>query len=373
MAKDDDYGNRIVDDELEALEERITALYANANNQMNAKITDYMEQFQKDDEKMKKQLEYGLIDKDEYIAWRSDTLLQTKQWTALREQLTQDLVSTDVIASQMINNEIPTVYENSFNFATFMGETYAEVAGIDVSPFTIYNRDAVSYLMKEDPDLLPLLDPNIPKDKRWNRQHINNAVAQGILQGESMDKIAERLEDVVGMDWNGAIRNARTCVISAQNKGRYDSIERSQKAGIPLEKVWRANLDSRTRDSHLLLHNTHPNEKGLFGVGILKVPMKYPADPDGAPEDRYNCRCRLSGVLEGIDHSHDDELYEKMMQEEFYDDWLAMKTREFEELQGKYGKAWEKKMATEKKNKLEKEDKKNGKESSKHRTNRPQG
>ena len=87
--------------------------------------------------------------------------------------------------------------------------------------FTLYNHAAVERLIKENPNLLPL-NPNldIPKDLRWNQQHINSAITQGILQGKSIPDIAKDLQRVTGMDESAAIRNARTAMTGAQNAGK---------------------------------------------------------------------------------------------------------------------------------------------------------
>jgi hypothetical protein len=167
--------------------------------------------------------------------------------------------------------------------------------------------------------------PDEDKDMQWNRQHIQGAVQQGILQGDSMDKIADRLMPVVNMDSNAAIRTARTAVTSVENKGRKDATERVKEAGIPMVETWSCTHDSRTRDTHIMLDGTEPNEQGLYGEGILNTPIAYPADPSGDPEEVYNCRCGLISSIKGIDHSKDDELYEQFMEENYYEDWQTVK------------------------------------------------
>ena len=248
------------------------------------------------------------------------------------DSLAETMVHTDEVAVQMINGQLPSIYADSYNFAGFRGEKYAEVAGYDYHSFNIYNSDAVRILMKEDPDLIPALKAdrqvNVPEDERWNRQHIQSAITQGIVQGDSVDKIAQRLQSVAEMDDNSAIRNARTAVTAVENEARRDATERIKEAGIPMTERWVATIDSRTRDTHLLLDGTNPNEEGLFGEGILDVLLRFPGDPNGEAHEIYNCRCGVSSSLPGIDHSKDMELYEQFMQKEYYDDWLAHKEKE---------------------------------------------
>jgi Phage Mu protein F like protein. len=78
-------------------------------------------------------------------------------------------------------------------------------------------------------------------------EEITSAVVQGILQGESVPKIAERFRNVAEMDYKASIRDARTSVTSAQNAGRIEAIHRAENMGIRMLKQWLATLDDRTK------------------------------------------------------------------------------------------------------------------------------
>ena len=130
---------------------------------------------------------------------------------------------------------------------------------------------------------------------RWNTQKVNSAVLQGVLQGDSMPKIAKRLQSVTDMNKTSAIRNARTSVTGAECKGRQDSYEQAQKDGIELQREWIATKDYRTRHSHIMLDGQ------LVGVD---EPFKsefgdimYPGDPTARPENVYNCRCTVAAKV----------------------------------------------------------------------------
>ncbi len=172
---------------------------------------------------------------------------------------------------------------------------------------------------------------DIPEDKKWNKDHINREITTGIIKGESIPKVADRLARVTDMDKNSATRNARTAMTYAENLGRTESAEKLKDMGIPEEEVWSATYDDHTRDTHLLLDGTKRDEDGYFGAGIIATPLRCPADPSGDPEEIYNCRCRLNIVLKGIDHSQDDDLYEKFMQENYPDDWAKLQASESEQ------------------------------------------
>ncbi len=324
-----DYGMQMADDALQELEKRINRVYRDAAEELSENLFSYMEQYAIADAKMREKLENNLISEDEYTKWRFNKIMRTQQMSAQVEKLTNDMVNTDKLAIAMINNDLPGVYCNGYNFAGFKGELMAQAAGYNYASFSIYNTEAMRIILTEDPDLIPWQPPevNIPADKAWNRKHIQNAIAQGILQGDSIPNISKRLLPIVNMDKNAATRTARTAYTAVQNEGRRDATKKIQDAGIPMQEPWMALMADNTRDTHLMLHGTLPNEKGLYGEGIIPTGnlLRFPADPKGDPEQIYNCRCRVNSFLPGIDHSRDDELYEKMMREEFYNDWVGDK------------------------------------------------
>jgi len=175
-------------------------------------------------------------------------------------------------------------------------------ASVGVS-YTLYDRQTVENLIKKNPDLLPKPRVDVPKDLRWNKQHITSAITQGILQGEDIRKISKRLQGVTDMDRRAAIRNARTMTTSAENAGRSDSYVRAKEMGIPMEQVWLATLDERTRDSHRELDGEAIKVGDKWHHPKFSNGLRYPGDPDGPPAEVYNCRCTMVAVVDGVDPS----------------------------------------------------------------------
>ena len=325
---DDDAGRKIVDEQLIDLEARLTSMYETAAKEMKSDLDKFMSKYEAKDEENKAKVASGEMSQKEYQNWKDRQIFRSDAMKAKIEDLTTRAVNADKQAMAMVNDQLPETYATSYNFGGFRGETYANAAGFDYTQFTIINQEAVKELMTKDPDLIPWkTDPDLAEDKKWNRQHIQEAVRQGIVKGDSMDKIADRLLPVVNMDKNAAIRTARTAVNGIENKGRKDATERVKEAGIPMDEMWSSTHDGRTRDTHILLDKTYPNDQGLFGEGIIPTGnlLEYPGDPSGDPEEVYNCRCGLLSFIKGIDHSKDDDLYAQMMEEEHFDDWLKVK------------------------------------------------
>jgi SPP1 gp7 family putative phage head morphogenesis protein len=127
---------------------------------------------------------------------------------------------------------------------------------------------------------------------------INAETLQGILQGESMDKIAKRLRNVQEMNKTQAIRSARTIVTGAENKGRQDSYERAEKDGIQIMREWIATNDNRTRHWHSELDGTLVGVDEHFENAYGKI--MFPGDPAAHPANTYNCRCTLVAKVNGF-------------------------------------------------------------------------
>lgn len=308
-----DIGHEQTDKELKKLEKKITQEYQKATKEVEKKMNDYLSKFAKKDKEMAKKVKNGEITSQEYAEWRQNQMLTGKRWEQMRDTLAQDLVNADKIAAGMINDTLPDAYALNFNYGTYEVENGAEIN----TSFTLYDHDTVERLMSKDPKMIPKARIDIPKDQLWNRQKITSAVTQGILQGESIDKIAKRLGKVTDMDRNAAIRNARTYTTAAENGGRIDSYERANKQGIEVNKMWMATLDDRTRYEHRHLDGVSiPNDEA-FEIDGYKI--DYPGDPDAEPEMIYNCRCTLVADIKGIDYN--DERNDSKLGEMTYDEW----------------------------------------------------
>lgn len=282
--KKDDYGFKETEKLLNQLESQIHQEYAQASKEMAEKVEKYFAKFQSEDAKHLALYKDGKITKEEYSDWRKRKMLTGKRYTQMRDTLAMDLTKTDSIAMKYVKDKMIDVYALNMNFGTYQIEHETKIN----TSFTLYNHDAVERLITRNPAILPFPKPDKRLDYVWNRQHIQTAITQGILQGESIPKIAKRLERVTGMDERAAIRNARTGITSAQNGGRLESMERVKEKGIGIKKVWLATLDSRTRDSHVDLDGETQEIDEEFSNHLM-----FPGDPEGEPAEVYNCRCRL--------------------------------------------------------------------------------
>ena len=277
------------DEKLEEMEKRLSAIYSRAEKEIQKTADEYFSKFAKQDEAKRKLLEQGKITEDEYTKWRKGKVMYGKRFAEMKEQCAKQLLNVNQTALAYINGELPEVYALNYNALE------SAVDGVGGYSFTLVDADTVRNLAVTDTSLLPYKEIDPAKDIPWNMKKINAETLQGILQGESMDKIAKRIMNVQEMNKTQAIRSARTIVTGAENKGRQDSYARAEADGIILQKEWIATNDSRTRHSHAALDGAIVDQDKKFDNGLM-----FPGDPDGRPEEVYNCRCSVAAVVKGF-------------------------------------------------------------------------
>ena len=284
-----DKAHRLTDKKLEEMEKRLSAIYSRAEKEMQKTADEYFSKFAKQDEAKRKLLEQGKITEEEYTKWRKGKVMYGKRFTEMKEQCAKQLLNVNQTALAYVNGELPEVYALNYNALA------GAVDGVGGYSFTLVDADTVRNLAVTDANLLPYKEIDPAKDIPWNMKKINAETLQGILQGESMDKIAKRLRNVQEMNKTQAIRSARTIVTGAENKGRQDSYARAEADGIILQKEWISTNDSRTRHSHAMLDGAIVDQDKKFENGLM-----YPGDPSGRPEEVYNCRCTLVAKVNGF-------------------------------------------------------------------------
>lgn len=296
-----DKAHLATDELLDKMERRLRAIYTRASDEIGeawkaylqeagAEISDLQRQYQEakaaNDTELARQLGKSLG-----RAKRERTLMD-KRYRELTQQTAEQLAHVNETATAYINNNLPEVYAVNYN-AT--GKAFNGIGGYS---FTLTDADTVRNLVEADRSFLPMRDLDFSRDVAWNIEKMNAEVLQGILQGESMDKIADRLAQVIGMNLRSAISAARTMVTSAENKGRQDGFERAAASGIILEREWIATSDGRTRDWHRELDGVTVAVDEPFENAIGKI--MYPGDPSADGANLWNCRCTIAAKVLGF-------------------------------------------------------------------------
>ena len=311
------------------LEKRIKEIYRRATEEMTDKMESYLDQFVKDIDVMSAKVEAGEISERYFKKWKRDQILLYDQWEKTREKLSDVLFDADNVARDLIKGHLPTVLADGINRTFYDIEKIKEVGDMGIS-FNLTNEQAVKRLIEKQPRLLPVLNEESKtarliregKIKRWNQQHITSEITQGIIQGEPMQKIAQRMQNVTGMNYRSAIRNARTATGGAYNAGRMEGMKQAEEKGVKMLKRWSAVFDDKTRDDHRILDGVTIPLDEMFEVDGYE--LEYPRDPNGDPCQVYNCRCRLVSVP-AIVADKFDEIFDKEDMTTTggisYDDW----------------------------------------------------
>ena len=318
-----DEGQQETNEIISEIEDELNREYGIAANDMKKKALEYLLFFLEADKKKRKELEIGTIDKKEYRDWRFSKMMTGKRWFEFLDVLSTDLSNTNIIADSIIYGYMPEAYAVGINFSTYNIET----SGLIDTSFTLYSKQTVERIIRDKPDMIPKPTVDIPKDKRWNKEKLNSAVTQGILQGESIPEIAERVSEVATMTENQAVRTARTMITNAENGGRNDGFKRAESMGVDLTIEWSATLDHRTRMSHRQLDGQRKKVDEYFEIDGIK--LKYPADLGGKDykvpaSEIWNCRCTMLAWVK--DFESDKVTYSPKLKGVSYEDWKKAKT-----------------------------------------------
>lgn len=318
-----DAGQKQTEAIVKEMENRIRQEYAQAEKEIEAKLEDYWRRYEKKDEKWREWVKDGKKTKEEYNAWKTQQFAVGRKWEAQKNQIAAELQDANKKAQAIMNYHKPEIYADNHNYATYQIEHDAK---IDTS-YTLYSRESVDRILRDNPDVLPPAGKKVSKAiaegkaVAWDKQKLQSVIMQGILQGDSIPHLAERLATAVGdSDMKAAIRNARTMATGAQNAGRVDAYKRAQDKGVDLEQMWLATMDNRTRHSHRWLDGETRPVGEAFSNGC-----EYPADPKGAPEEIYNCRCSLRGVVKGLDRKSGQFRDDSEVGGMSYEEWLEAK------------------------------------------------
>lgn len=307
-----DYGSRIADKAIDQTARKIRDVYKKAGYELHDKLDAFMKKHQAKGAEMFRKLKNGEITQAKYHAWMRGQVFTGKQWADKVESAARIMNRANEEAAMIVNAGKMTVFAENYNYAAYKLEK--RVRG--VVSFNIYNEETTARLLKKNPMMLPEWKINERKDYAWNRQKVENCITQGIIQGEGIDQITDRLvESLITGNENKMRTFARTAMTGAQNAGRQEQMEDAEEMGIKIKKRWVATLDSRTRDTHQELDGQEVEVGEPFVVYDKdgnKQEIDYPGDPTADASMVYNCRCTMIEVFEGIERKSVRRAYDDL-------------------------------------------------------------
>ena len=162
----------MTDQMLAKLERKVSRIYNRATREMKKKARDQLRDFEEMNNRWLDRVESGKATEEQYQSWLKRRAHNKENNTALVKALSYDAYNSNVIAANMIKEHMFDVYALNMNYASYYLD---RDIGFDTN-FTLYNRDAVERLIKEDPDLLPNLRVNKRKDLSWNSRKFRNEI-----------------------------------------------------------------------------------------------------------------------------------------------------------------------------------------------------
>ena len=287
--------------------------YRQAQADAQEALSRFLKRFEKEDERQREKVKAGELSEADYKSWRKGKILRSRQLSSTLDQVSQAMTEANQVAMAALRGKLPEVYAENANYAAF---SICKETGVAVA-FDLVDPDTVGHMLTAGAALLPAVD--VAKDVAWNRKLVSSQLTQGVLLGESIPKIARRVQSVTGSNIATATRTARTAVTGAENAGRVSSYERARDMGIKLKKEWVSTLDNRTRHSHRQLdgERIENKESAKFSNGC-----RYPGDPTARYAEICNCRCTVIAAVEGFE-TDDAERWSKLPKGMTYEEWKA--------------------------------------------------
>lgn len=319
-----DLGAKSTDDEIIALEKELKAVYNKAYKEILQKQKDFNAKYAAKEAIHLKDVADGKWTQEEFDAWKAGQVFQGKQWESKKKQILGTTYKANTIAADIINGKTSGVFAFNANYTAYQLE---HQAGVNFS-FDLYDKSTVINLLKNDPQLLPQWKIDQQKDYTWNQKKLRRQVTLGVLEGESLDKIATRLADSLSsQNFNKMRTFARTAMTGAQNSGRQFRLEEAKALGINVKKEWMATLDAHTRMTHRKLDGQKVDLDKSFEINGLSI--RFPGDPLAAAALVYNCRCTMVGDLVNYPATYDryDNIDGKRIKGMTYEEWEEAKKK----------------------------------------------
>ena len=319
-----DAGVKATEKQYLSLRKKLERLYSQAFKDLQKKLYRHIKRFAAKDKQMHADLLAGKISKEKYQSWLMGQVFTGKRWKDRIGTVARTLTNLNRQAMNLLRNGVISVFAQNMNYQNYKLE---HDLGVDTG-FSVYNPESVSRLIKDEPSVLPKWRIDEEKDYVWNAQKVRDIVTQGIIQGESVQQIADRLaRDLKSTNMRKMQMFARTAVTGAQNAGRIEAMRKQQELGIHVHKKWIATHDSRTRDTHLDLDGQTAEIDDPFEVAVKGAmeEIQYPGDPNAVPELVYNCRCTLGYVYPDLIKMTQKLKPNEQAKGMTYDQWIEAK------------------------------------------------
>jgi HK97 family phage portal protein len=148
-----------------------------------------------------------------------------------------------------------------------------------------------------DPNVINALERQVQRFAQEVNQttwkNLKDSLEDGYKAGESVDKLAQRVNDVMG----DRIQSSAETIARTESNITHSNADLLswQQSGVVGGKRWLSALDDRTRESHVAAHGQIVALDAEFNVGGVRM-----AGPGlgGPASEVVNCRCTMTAVID---------------------------------------------------------------------------
>ena len=241
----------------------------------------------------------------------TDEVLDALGWNETQKQIFREKIAKDVlykqgvvkrvsaeiarsgtIAAEIIQGQMTGIYTLNFHYAAY---SVQQQAGVNlIHDFAIYDRNQLAiFVRKTQTPFTKIAYKNMGKESVIVTR-LQNSMMEGILLGESQEKLMERIKEITGQSYRQAMRVAQTERTRVQSEGRMLGIETANKIGVRTQKKWIAHFVN-TRPEHEAVHWEIVDYDTPFSNGLM-----FPGDPDGEAEQVINCHCTMVSEVKSV-------------------------------------------------------------------------
>lgn len=300
-----DIAHKESDKILEELEKELKKLYSSC--------------YKKNKAEFEKALNKLLKNKKLTVQQQNELLEEMERYETIIKQLAEEIKNANVTASNMINGELINVYSVNYNYGAYMVEN---ASGYNCS-FNIYNQNAIKKLLADNVNPFTMIALDEAKDKDIIYRLLKRQFMSSIINGETIEEIAERVKATTEKNMNDSIRIARTETTRIQSLGRQDAFNYGESKGLKLSKKWISTADGRTRERHLKMMNEIVGLNEKFSNGL-----DYPCAVGGRASEVCNCRCTMVTEFDGVKKGANELKLEEDLKNMAYNEWLNRQNKD---------------------------------------------
>ena len=208
---------------------------------------------------------------------------QKKYQEALKKQVGDVLDTMHDKEFKIVSDYLTECYENGF-----IGTLY-DLQGQGIPLCFPMDQEAMVRAVQLDSKISKGLYTRLGEDVNLLKRRITSEVSRGISTGMTFKQVAQQLAAKTKIGYNNAVRIARTEGHRINSQSTMDACYKAKDKGADVLKQWDSTLDSRTRESHMIVDGEIRELDEAFSNGLM-----FPGDPSGKAAEVINCRCRLN-------------------------------------------------------------------------------